>query len=191
MTLQINSVIGVTGMPGSGKSVFADYAKEDGYVTVVMGDVIRSKVVEMGHEPTPEQTRIVMIKLRDELGEDVVAYLTCKTIEKLFQTGSKKIVIDGIRSQKEVDYFREFLGKNFVIIAIHVDPDVRFKRLKKRGRKDAPETEEDFLKRDEIELSLGLGDTIALSNYIISNNSTLKKFKEISLSLLEDFKKGD
>ena len=191
MTLQIKSVIGVTGMPGSGKSVFADYANELGYETVVMGDVIRAKVVEMGHEPTPEKTNSVMVQLREEFGEDVVALLTCKNIEELLKSGKEKIVIDGIRSQKEVDYFREYIGKGFVIIAIHVDPEIRFMRLKKRGRKDAPQSEEDFNKRDEIELSVGLGDTIALSNHIISNNSNLEIFKEQSLSLLEYLKKGD
>ena len=34
-------VVGITGMPGSGKSLAVRVAKEKGYDVVVMGDVIR------------------------------------------------------------------------------------------------------------------------------------------------------
>ena len=39
-------VIGVTGLPGSGKSLFFDMAKEKGVVVVSMGDIIREKAAE-------------------------------------------------------------------------------------------------------------------------------------------------
>ncbi|MCG3259690.1 MAG: AAA family ATPase, partial [Candidatus Heimdallarchaeota archaeon] len=45
MTKPKATIIGVTGMPGSGKSEFARFAEELGYQTVVMGDVVRAKVV--------------------------------------------------------------------------------------------------------------------------------------------------
>jgi len=36
-------VVGLAGMPGSGKSLAVDAARELGYAIVVMGDVIRRK----------------------------------------------------------------------------------------------------------------------------------------------------
>lgn len=190
MTESDIKIIGVTGMPGSGKSVFAEHANNDGYKTVVMGDVVRAKVLEYGYEPTPESGRKVMMELREKYGEETIAHLTCLTINALTEQGQGKIIIDGIRSQVEVIHFREHLGKDFIIVAIHSDPLIRYNRLKLRGRDDAPKTEEDFAKRDEAELTLGLGETIAFSNYILSNNRTLESFKESSISLLNDLKTG-
>ncbi|MHA1199862.1 MAG: AAA family ATPase [Candidatus Heimdallarchaeaceae archaeon] len=186
MTEPKAKVLGVTGMPGSGKSKFAQFAEELGYHTVVMGDVVRARVVEEGYESTPEMSRKYMLQLREELGETAVAHLTCIVIDKLVNEGKNYQIIDGIRSQAEVVHFKEHLENSFVIIAIHVDPNLRFKRLKERGRKDAPVTESDFIKRDESELELGLGETIAFSNYIIPNNKSLEDFREKSLSLLKE-----
>ncbi len=190
MTESEIKIIGVTGMPGSGKSVFAEYANNNGYKTVVMGDVVRAKVLEHGYEPTPESGRKMMMELREKYGEEAIAHLTCLTIDKLTEQGESKIIIDGIRSQAEVTHFREHLGNDFIIVAIHGDPLIRYNRLKLRGRSDAPKTEEDFARRDEVELMLGLGETIAFSNYILSNNETLESFKESSVSLLNDLKTG-
>ena len=130
-----------------------------------------------------------MLQLREEMGETAVAHLTCIEIDKLIKNGRYKLVIDGIRSQAEVTHFKEHMNNSFVIIAIHVDPELRFKRLKARGRKDAPITEEDFKRRDESELKLGLGETIAFSNYIIPNNKTMDDFREKSQNLLKELEK--
>lgn len=184
-------VLGVTGMPGSGKSEFALFAGELGYHTVVMGDVVRAKVIEEGFEPTPEMSNKYMHKLREDMGDAAIAHLTCIAIDKLIAKGKRKLIIDGIRSQAEVLHFKEHMKNSFVIIAIHVDPELRFKRLKVRGRKDAPITEEDFNKRDRSELELGLGETIAFSNYIIPNNKSMKDFKEKALSLLNELERGN
>ncbi|MCE7747645.1 MAG: AAA family ATPase [Candidatus Heimdallarchaeota archaeon] len=189
MTKPKATIIGVTGMPGSGKSEFARFAEKLGYQTVVMGDVVRTKVIEEGFEPTPEMSRKYMIKLREDFGETAVAHLTCETIEKLKQQGILMIIIDGIRSQAEVTHFKNHLNNDFLIVAIHVDPRLRYDRLKLRGRKDAPQTEKDFRLRDEDELKLGLGETIAFSNYVIPNNNALESFREHSLSLLEELNK--
>lgn len=177
-------VLGITGMPGSGKSVFAHFAKERGYQIVVMGDVIRETARARGLEPTQEACRTMMIDLRKERGEAVVAELTFEKIEQLRKQGYNKFVIDGIRSQVEVEYFKEKLAEDFHIVAVHVDPKIRFKRLRERGRADAPQTEDDFRKRDETELQVGVGETIAFSNFIIPNNGTLEEFKKQSLDLL-------
>ena len=190
MTESKISILGVTGMPGSGKSVFADYANSTGYQTVVMGDVVRAKVLEFGYEPTPEAGRKVMMELREKHGEEAVAHLTCLTIDDLTEKSNSKIIIDGIRSQAEVKHFRKHLKEKFIIVAIHVDPYIRYERLKLRGRSDAPKTEEDFAKRDEAELKLGLGETIAFSNYILCNNKTKESFEKLSVALLKDLEKG-
>ena len=184
------NILGVSGMPGSGKSEFANIAREFNYRTVIMGDVIRKKVKEMGLEPTPENTGRVMIDIRKIHGDEVVAHLTCIEIDRLLGENRDKIIIDGIRSQKEVEYFRKHLGRVFYVVAIHAEQIIRFQRLRIRGRTDSPKTYEEFDKREQSELSLGLGETIVYSNFIISNNKTKEMFYEHAISLLKDLE-GD
>ena len=57
-------VIGLAGMPGSGKSVVVDTARELGYDIVVMGDVIRQETAKRGLELTPQNVGKVMLELR-------------------------------------------------------------------------------------------------------------------------------
>ena len=54
-------VIGLAGMPGSGKSIVVDTARELGYDIVVMGDVIRQETLKRGLELTPQNVGKVML----------------------------------------------------------------------------------------------------------------------------------
>ena len=54
-------VIGLAGMPGSGKSVVVDTARELGYDIVVMGDVVRQETLKRGLELTPQNVGKVML----------------------------------------------------------------------------------------------------------------------------------
>ncbi len=57
-------VIGLAGMPGSGKSLVVDSARELGYDVVVMGDVVRQETTKRGLELTPQNVGKVMLELR-------------------------------------------------------------------------------------------------------------------------------
>ncbi|UJG40873.1 MAG: flagellar hook-basal body complex protein FliE [Candidatus Heimdallarchaeum aukensis] len=171
-------VIGITGMPGSGKSELARIGKDFGYTIVIMGDVIRQKVREEGKEPTPENCNLMMQELRRRHGPNAVALATVAEIEKISKEGKNKFIIDGIRSQDEVDTFRKKFDDAFSVLAVHADSKFRFNRLKERKRSDAPTTIEEFNRRDQVELSVGLGEAIAYANYMIENNSNIEEFKK-------------
>ncbi|MCL2134348.1 MAG: flagellar hook-basal body complex protein FliE [Candidatus Bathyarchaeota archaeon] len=165
-------VIGLTGMPGAGKSVFVEAAKTVGYVAVSMGDVIREETKKRGLELNPQNVGQVMLELRKEGGDNVVAELCVPKIE--LQVGSR-IVIDGLRSLNEVDVFKaNFVG--FKLVAVHAASLVRFARLSLRGRSDDPKTFELFHERDMRELSVGLGSVIAFSEHVIVNDSSIEVF---------------
>ena len=57
-------VVGLAGMPGSGKSLVVETARELGYAIVVMGDVIREETIKRGLELTPQNVGKVMLQLR-------------------------------------------------------------------------------------------------------------------------------
>jgi len=66
-------VLGVAGMPGSGKSLVLKVAKENGYDAVVMGDVVRQEAEKKNLQPNPENIGKIMLELREKEGKDVIA----------------------------------------------------------------------------------------------------------------------
>ncbi|MCL1976932.1 MAG: flagellar hook-basal body complex protein FliE [Candidatus Bathyarchaeota archaeon] len=174
-------VVGLTGMPGAGKSVFVEAAKEIGYVAVTMGDVIREETKKRGLELNPQNVGKVMLDLRKAGGDNVIAE---KCVPKIEAQVSNRIVIDGLRSLNEVEVFKaSFVG--FKLVAVHAPSDVRFVRLSQRGRSDDPKTFDVFHERDMRELSVGLGNAIALSEYVLVNDSSIELFKAEVQKFLE------
>ena len=117
-------VIGVTGMPGSGKSVVSRVAEKLGIKVVKMGDVIRDEARRRNEDPG-----IVAVQLRREHGKYVVAK-RCVDIVKNFardpsvsNTKSELnspllFLIEGIRSPWEVQIFKKNFT-DFKVIAVH------------------------------------------------------------------------
>jgi dephospho-CoA kinase len=161
-------VIGLTGMPGSGKSLVVQAAKELGYAVVTMGDVIREETAKRGLEPNPANIGKVMLELRKTGGDGVVAE---KCVPKIEQTESPKVIVDGLRSYVEADVFKKHLA-SFILVAVHSSPQARFERLSTRGRSDDPKTLAVFFERDMRELGVGIGNAIALAEYVIINDGT-------------------
>jgi len=166
-------VIGLAGMPGAGKSAFVAVAKEKGYGTVVMGDVVREEAARRRLEPTPENLGRIMLELRQTEGKSVIAK---RCLSKVDVAKEQKIVIDGIRSLNEVEEFKMHFAK-FTLVGIHSSPETRFRRLYRRQRSDDSEDSSIFHERDVRELSVGLGNVIAMSEYIIVNEETLEVVK--------------
>ncbi len=160
-------VVGLAGMPGSGKSLVVETARAEGYAVVVMGDVIREETQKRGLKPTPKNIGKVMLELREKGGDSIIAD---KCIPKIEQQKSGKVIVDGLRSPSEVDAFKTHFSK-FSLIAVHASPETRFKRLYRRRRSDDPDRRELFYERDMRELSVGLGNAIAMAEHFIINEN--------------------
>jgi dephospho-CoA kinase len=168
-------VIGLGGMPGSGKSIVVETAKELGYDVVTMGDVVREQTRLKGLEPTPANIGKVMLELRAQEGQYVIAK---KCIPKIEEQKSTRVLVDGLRSLFEADIFKEHFA-TFTLVAVHAPPKVRFERLKVRGRSDDPPNYEVFHERDTREMGVGLGNVIAMSEKILVNDNSIEGFKAI------------
>jgi dephospho-CoA kinase len=166
-------VVGIAGMPGAGKATFNEIARRKGYDVIVMGDEIREETKRRGLELTSENIGKIMLQLRKEKGQAVVA---TRCILKIEKAKGSIVFVDGIRSLDEAKEFKKHLP-NFILIAIHSSPKTRFRRLFRRKRSDAPKGWETFLKRDLRELSVGLGNAIAMADYLIVNEGTKEEFK--------------
>ena len=162
-------VMGISGMPGSGKSIISDIAAERGAIIVSMGDIIREEAKKRG-----ESSKETAKNLRKEFGEYIVSELTIKKIKKIQEEGVENtIVVEGIRSLPEVEMFRENFD-NFIILSIFANPKLRFERLKIRQREDDSDDYNVFKERDYTELKFGIGSVISLSDKLIINESDME-----------------
>lgn len=166
-------VMGISGMPGSGKSLISEVATNRGAIIVSMGDIIREEA-----KKREETTKETAQNLREEFGEYIVSELTIKKIKKLQSEGiENSIVVEGIRSHHEVEMFKENF-EDFLIVSIFANPALRFERLKIRMREDDSTDYNVFKARDYQELNFGIGNVISLSDKMIINESDLESCYE-------------
>ena len=164
-------IMGISGLPGSGKGVVSDIATEKGAIIVSMGDIVREEAKKRG-----EGSKETAKNLRKEFGEYIISELTIEKIKKLQDEGVEKtIIVEGIRSLHEVDMFKENFD-NFMILSIFANTNIRFERLKKRMREDDSQDFNEFKKRDMSELGFGIGSVISLSDRLIINESDMESF---------------
>jgi dephospho-CoA kinase len=175
-------VIGVVGLPASGKGEFSLVASAMGIPVVVMGDVIRAAVFEAGLPPTDTNMGSVARRLRAEEGMDAIAKRTIPAIEAC---RSPVVVIDGIRSDAEVATFRRRFP-DFVLVGIETAFETRVARLSARGRSDDLTCADDLRRRDERELSWGLGAALASADRTVTNNGDLAEFAAAVRQLIGD-----
>lgn len=176
-------IVGFVGMPGSGKGVASQIAREMGISVVVMGDVIREEAARQGLLPTDANLGRIGSDLRKEEGADAVAR---RTLELARATGEEVVVVDGLRSREEADFFRANADE-FYLIEICAPVQARLTRLATRGRPDDPElTERRALeRREERELSWGMREAMRTADITLKNDGDLEEFRRNVRHLLE------
>ena len=168
------NVIGIVGYPASGKGEFSRIAAENGIPVVVMGDIIRNRTRAAGLELTDENVGATARALRAELGMDAVAILTAEEVQKL---DTKTAVIDGIRGDAEVAYFRSVF-ETFTLIFIKADFSIRLDHMQSRNRSDDTTTAESLAARDAREESFGLARAVAAADITLVNETDRESFEE-------------
>ncbi|HEX2021302.1 MAG TPA: AAA family ATPase [Candidatus Thermoplasmatota archaeon] len=163
-------VIAFTGMPGAGKSVAVEVARKRGIPVLRMGDFIWEEVRRRGLPITSESVAEVAMQMRTDFGPGVWAE---KTVDRLKSMHVEMGVIDGVRSEAELEVFRHRLGVDFTLVAIHASRATRMRRLFERHREDDVRDEGEFIARDERELGWGLGRVIALADVMLVNEDTM------------------
>ena len=178
-------VIGTVGLAGSGKGEAAEVAREFDVPVVTMGDVIRQECRDRGLNPTTHHGEIAKA-LREENGSGAIAERSLPIIREELE-GSETVVVDGIRSDAEVDAFREAFGEDFELVSIEAPFETRAERLDLRGR-DASVDEggESLEDRDERELGFGMGEAMDRADVTIENTDSLESFRERVQILLTD-----
>jgi len=184
------TVIGIVGLPGSGKSEAAAVAREADVPVVTMGDVIRQACRDRGLDPATHHGEMART-LREENGPDAIAQESLPLIEANLED-SETVVVDGIRSDVEVERFVEAFGDAFVLVKVAAPDEARAERLDLRGRDaGADEGGESLEDRDERELGFGMGDAMAMADRTVRNDGTLAEFQDAIRALLNEAAAAD
>ena len=168
-------------MPGSGKSTIVSALKARGIEALNLGDGVRAEAKRRNLEPTGDNLGKLMLELRKKNGAGAIAELLTESIKN---SQSKVIIVDGVRSTAEIEVLRNVgLVK---LLSIEATSDTRYKFLSSRGRSDDPITREKFEERDNRELSVGIGESIAIADKTIVNSGiTLDELTERAYKVIE------
>lgn len=172
-------------MPGSGKGELSKVAAELGIRVVSLGDIVRGHFMEHNTEWGGEMVGIYAAREREAHGQDIWARRLLDVIGSGGPEADRLLIVDGLRSVYEADLLRKELGGDFMVLAVHSSPSVRFERLVKRGRSDSPVTRADFDERDRRELSWGMGEVISTADMMLVNEGDLESFRRTVRDLLK------
>lgn len=200
-------VIVMLGMPLSGKTTHAKVLQDEMNIQLYeTGTFVYKEVEERGLEATPENVKIVAGECKSKSD----SYFTEKTIDfvLLNNPDAKVIFISGVKALSEVNFLKEKLGvNNVLLVSFHASVDTRHARLMNADRQKASQggkgvedlamsnDKSRFNIRDTKELGYGLGKLMALADFVVNtedkkwpyNNfdTTLSNFKEIIKSVVE------
>jgi dephospho-CoA kinase len=160
-------IAGLTGMPGSGKSLACSYLEEMGFKKISFGEITLNELKRRNLPVTEENEKKIRHEIREERGQAAYAKLWLESFQGPL---TDNLVIDGVYSWEEVKILRNYFREQFVLIAILASPAIRHLRLGTREQR--PLTPEEAFSRDldEIE-NLNKGGTIAMADINIVNES--------------------
>lgn len=179
-----STLIAIVGMPGSGKSIAADFFRAKGIPVLRFGDQTDIGLKEQGLPLTEENERRYREQIRKELGMAAMAI----KIEPRIRTAAKQhetIVLDGLYSWEEYLYLKgKFL--HLTLLCIYASPKMRYERLSSRLVR--PLTRAEAIGRDTAEIEhLNKGGPIAMADYVINNEGTREHLEHELESFIQIF----
>jgi len=174
-------ILGVTGLPGAGKTMLCTALHAQSYDVSSCGEVVKEETRKRGLSVTASNMAAVSLDIRKEEGP---AGVSRRLLSKIKNSTSKVVAIGGVRSPEEVELLQSY-SPNSIMIAVHAAPKIRFERIMIRGRQDDTKTWEEFRARDRRELDYGIGNTIALADKMLLNEESTDVFLRNINALLQ------
>jgi dephospho-CoA kinase len=176
-------VIGTVGLPGSGKGEAAAVASEMDVPVVTMGDVIREACRDRGLDPAEHHGEVARA-LRDEEGPAAIAERSLPMIEAALED-SDTVLVDGLRSDVELDRFRAAFGDSFRLVSVEAPFETRADRLLDRARDDTDLDRDALREREDRELGFGMDEVMDRADIVIENTDTLDAYRERIRAILD------
>ncbi len=168
-------LIAIVGMPGSGKSVAAEFFRSKGVAVLRFGDQTDIGLKEAGLERNEKNERWYREKLRKELG---MVAMAIKIEPRIIEAANNNsiIVLDGLYSWEEYTYLIQKFPQ-LQLLCMYASAAIRYQRLLTRLVR--PLTEEAARGRDIAELeNLNKGGPIAMADYLIKNERSQEHLQQ-------------
>ena len=166
----------IVGKPGSGKTFAASAIKKHFHTKAFKtGDIIREEIKKRGLRYTPENDR--KMRLWFHLGRE---HLIVERLWKKVRLCKGIVVIDGLRSPKELAILKKLYKGKIVLLKIQSSFEARVQRMKKRARFGKLESVKYLKERDKSETSqlVGLKQLMKKADYTIDNSRLTRKQME-------------
>lgn len=170
-------IIGITGKNCSGKGEVAKFLVNGGFEYFSLSDVLRDELESRKEPPSRENLIAIGNELRKSYGAGVLAE---RILEKV--RVDAHAVVDSVRNPFEVEALRR--RRDFHLISVEADPEVRFERTLERKRDGDPATYDEFLDVERREANTSdpttqqMDRTAEMADAVIFNNSTIEDLHE-------------
>ncbi len=145
-------IIAIAGTNGAGKDEAAHYFAGKGFAHFSLSDELRELARARGEEPTREALQLLGNELRTVYGE---SYLTNRVLERAASQNAANIVITSVRNLGELEPVKNTEG--FRLIFIDAPVELRYARVKNRGRTGEGMSLEEFKALERREMNGGPG----------------------------------
>jgi dCMP deaminase len=173
-------ILGVTAFLCAGKGEFSNYLKEKDFIVYSCSDIIREECKKRNIETTRDNLQKIGNELREQFGANVLAE---RLAQKIKNSNKKYFVVESIRSPAEIEELKKL--NDFYLVFIDADSKIRYQRAKERLReKEHVSSYEEFITCENKEMessnpnSQQLKKCKELSEYIVSNDTTIEEFKK-------------
>ena len=183
-------VIGMIGLPGSGKTTFANMliekatARSDkkclSVVRIGVSDILSKTLKQYGIEPTRSNLQDLGLFLC-KIQYSAVSIAVTNTI---ISCPEQVAVFDPIRTVADYEVLTLFDCHALVYLVTDND-EVRFERMRDRGQKgEKSKSNNEFREAEEHPVELEIQELSSKADYIIPNNSTLDTLRREVVKLM-------
>lgn len=139
-------ILGISGSLGSGKDTVAEYLIKKIFQHISLSNLLREEAKKRGIKSDRDSLREFSNVISKEQGSDFLAKLAINKKNK------RNLVISSVRKPGEVDYLK--ILPDFKLIFVDAPIEIRFARIKNRGRSDEKEIGlQEFKEKEAIEKS--------------------------------------
>ncbi|PJE75643.1 hypothetical protein COV04_03530 [Candidatus Uhrbacteria bacterium CG10_big_fil_rev_8_21_14_0_10_48_11] len=126
-------VIGLTGPKGSGKGTIANYLAEHYGATVIAVSTILNEILTLIGVKRERVNQIALAQaLRATFGKEAMGHAVDAALNRLPPTKQRLVVVDGVRPLADWDPWRN--NKNATLVAVTASAEIRYQRIRKRGK---------------------------------------------------------
>ena len=183
-------IIGLIGEKGAGKGTVSDYLTANyGAEHFGTSKVLKRTIGDLYLDLTRDNFIKLALVLKEGFGAAVVINSLIQNIED--KSESPIVIADGIRMHDDVKPFLERYGRNFYLIYVTADMQIRYERTKARKEKAGEDkmSWQEFIAEEARLTEVAIHEVGRQADYIINNNGDQAALEQQIKDAMESIQK--